>query len=83
MQNLLQLTPSACVVQTILSGSASIPIAKKTDLHIFFFLALLTTSLALDEEQAVPLYPPEEALQLSHRPQAYMADRIPCEELVV
>lgn len=42
-------------------------------------VALLAAPFALAEEQVVPLYPPEEALQLSEHPRAYMVDDTTCE----
>ncbi len=65
---------------SVLNGNARIPIAKKIDLrNVVAIAALLAASFAFAEEQAVPLYPPKEALKLSEEPRAYMVDETTCE----
>lgn len=65
---------------SVLSGSERTPIEKKTDLRTAAAIAgLFLASLALAEEQSVPFYPPEEAMDLSYRPRAYMVDETTCE----
>ena len=63
---------------SVLSGNASF--VKKNDLRAAIAIAAwLAASFALAEDQAVPLYPPKEALQLSEEPRAYMVDDATCE----
>lgn len=65
------------------SGSGKIHTDERTDLRLALAigLLLLPAHAYAQEEEMVPLYPPEQAVQLARSPIAYMVDSTTCERV--